>query len=190
VMYSEGGASEAPEEGPFALKPAPPSQVAAADAPSTCTRPMVPLSASQLQPEELRAGETIAYYSMAFVFGNPQGYREAVVVKVNTSPGADKQLDLDSSDIIALTQILKRLVDHSGRRIAEGRALWRKLRSFTLVPGSTTLRHKPARSTVPSRRQSGRHSLLPTAPNILQARKPPARSKHGHEPRDCPDASE
>jgi hypothetical protein len=76
-----------------------------------------------------------AYYSMAFVCGNPQGYREAVVLKVDTSPGADKQLDLDSSDIIAPTQMLKRLVDHSGRRIAEGRALWRKLRSFTLVPG-------------------------------------------------------
>jgi hypothetical protein len=96
---------------------------------------MAPLSASQLPPEELRAGEKIAYYSMAFPCGNPQGYREAIVLKVDTSPGADKQLDLDSSDIIAPTQMLKRLVDQSGRRIAEGRALWRKLRSFMLVPG-------------------------------------------------------
>jgi hypothetical protein len=120
---------------------------------------MAPLSASQLPPEELRAGEKIAYYSMAFPCGNPQGYREAIVLKVDTSPGADKQLDLDSSDIIAPTQMLKRLVDQGGGLQRAGRcgescgpSRWSR--------GSTTLRRKPARSAVPSRRQSGGHTLL------------------------------
>ncbi|POM58928.1 Hypothetical protein PHPALM_36363 [Phytophthora palmivora] len=96
---------------------------------------MVPLSASQLPPDEIRPGEQIAYYSMAFVCGGPRGYREAVVLGVNTSPDASKALTLDSGDIIAPTMMLKRIVNCSGRRIAEGKALWRKLRTFKLVAG-------------------------------------------------------
>uniref|UniRef100_H3H669 SET domain-containing protein n=1 Tax=Phytophthora ramorum TaxID=164328 RepID=H3H669_PHYRM len=96
---------------------------------------MAGLAASQLPPEELHAGDKIAYYSMAFVCGNPQGYREAIVLKVDADPGVAKPLDLDSSDIISSTQMLKRLVDRWGNAIVEGGALWRKLRTFTLVPG-------------------------------------------------------
>uniref|UniRef100_H3GPX8 SET domain-containing protein n=1 Tax=Phytophthora ramorum TaxID=164328 RepID=H3GPX8_PHYRM len=86
---------------------------------------MAGLAASQLPPEELHAGDKIAYYSMAFVCGNPQGYREAIVLKVDADPGATKPLDLDSSDIISSTQMLKRLVGRWGNAIGEGGALWR-----------------------------------------------------------------
>ncbi|KAK1942004.1 Histone-lysine N-methyltransferase [Phytophthora citrophthora] len=97
---------------------------------------MAPLAASQLPPEQLRAGEQIAYYSMAFVCGDPQGYREAVVLGVNTSAGATTALTLDTGDIITPTMMLKRIVGCSGRRIAEVKALWRKLRTFQLVAGA------------------------------------------------------
>ncbi|GMF43357.1 unnamed protein product [Phytophthora fragariaefolia] len=115
--------------------PIEPQRAAAADAPSTCKRPMVPLSASQLPPVEIRADEQIAYYSMAFVCGDPRGYREAVVLGIDSSAGASTALTLDSGEILAHTMMVKRIMESSGRRIAAEKGLWRKLRTYRLVAG-------------------------------------------------------
>jgi hypothetical protein len=96
---------------------------------------MTPLAASQLPPEELRAGETIAYYSMAFVRSDPRGYRQGVVLKVDATAGADRPVKVDNGDVLAPTQMVKRMVSRRGRPIDEGKALWRNLRTLTLVAG-------------------------------------------------------
>ncbi|ETI30135.1 hypothetical protein F443_22746 [Phytophthora nicotianae P1569] len=48
---------------------------------------MVGLSAAQLPPMKLYAGDTIAYHTQMYVAGDPRGYRTAIVTHVDDSPG-------------------------------------------------------------------------------------------------------
>jgi hypothetical protein len=115
--------------------PTKPSEAGDVHAPSTCSGVMTPLAASQLPPEELCAGEMIAYYLMAFVCSDPRGYRQGVVLKVDPTAGADRPVKVDNGDVLAPTQMVKRMVNRRGRPIDEGKALWRNLRKLTLVAG-------------------------------------------------------
>ncbi|KAE9047702.1 hypothetical protein PR001_g4096 [Phytophthora rubi] len=51
---------------------------------------------------------------MAFVCGDPKGYREAVVGSVNATAGASTALEIDTGDITVTTMMLKRIVDGLG----------------------------------------------------------------------------
>ncbi|OWZ09047.1 Set domain-containing hypothetical protein [Phytophthora megakarya] len=44
---------------------------------------MVELSASELPYEELRAGDTLQYFSKAFVCGDPRGHRMTGILVVD-----------------------------------------------------------------------------------------------------------
>ncbi|KAE9150443.1 hypothetical protein PF006_g5174 [Phytophthora fragariae] len=59
---------------------------------------------------------------MAFVCGDPKGYREAVVGSVNATAGATTALKIDTGDITVTTMMLKRIVDGLGKWIAQGGA--------------------------------------------------------------------
>ncbi|KAE9352521.1 hypothetical protein PR003_g4345 [Phytophthora rubi] len=59
---------------------------------------------------------------MAFVCGDPKGYREAVVGSVNATAGASTALEIDTGDITVTTMMLKRIVDGLGKWIAQGGA--------------------------------------------------------------------
>ncbi|RLN73460.1 hypothetical protein BBJ28_00007747 [Nothophytophthora sp. Chile5] len=81
----------------------------------------------------LYAGDTIAYYSMAFVAGDPRGYREAVLVKVDASPGEDDNpIKITTSENIQPTQMITKIYERDGKPV---QGLWRKLRTFTVVSG-------------------------------------------------------
>ncbi|KAG6586842.1 Histone-lysine N-methyltransferase [Phytophthora cinnamomi] len=94
---------------------------------------MVGISLAELPPEELHAGDTIAYFSWAFVCGDPRGYRESVVLSVDPRNDEDKPIQVDTDEVIPLTMKIKRLVDRNGHRCTEDEAKWRNLRSFRLV---------------------------------------------------------
>ncbi|ETK81685.1 hypothetical protein F441_01202 [Phytophthora nicotianae CJ01A1] len=53
----------------------------------TLNTAMVGLSAAQLPPMKLYAGDTIAYHTQMYVAGDPRGYRTAIVTHVDDSPG-------------------------------------------------------------------------------------------------------
>ncbi|KAE8908858.1 hypothetical protein PF005_g26373 [Phytophthora fragariae] len=82
---------------------------------------------------------------MAFVCGDPKGYREVVILSVDDTAGASTAIKLDTGDIIAPTITLKRLIARSGQRIAQVMGLWRKLRTYRLVAGA---HEAPTRSSV------------------------------------------
>ncbi|KAJ8566615.1 hypothetical protein ON010_g6511 [Phytophthora cinnamomi] len=94
---------------------------------------MVGVSLAELPPEELHAGDTIAYLSWAFVCGDPRGYRESVVLSVAPRNDEDKPIQVDTDEVVPLTMKIKRLVDRNGHRCTEDEAKWRNLRSFRLV---------------------------------------------------------
>ncbi|KAE9345560.1 hypothetical protein PF008_g8699, partial [Phytophthora fragariae] len=97
---------------------------------------MVGLSLSELSPEELRAGDNIAYYSWAIVTGDPRGYRESVVLRVDSSTTEGTPIQVDTGEVVPLTMKLKRLVDHTGHHCTGEEAKWRNLRTFRLVNGT------------------------------------------------------
>ncbi|KAE9161418.1 hypothetical protein PF002_g32379, partial [Phytophthora fragariae] len=97
---------------------------------------MVGLSLSELSPEELHAGDKIAYYSWAFVTGDPRGYRESVVLRVDSSTTEGTPIQVDTGEVVPLTVKLKRLVDHTGHHCTGEEAKWRNLRTFRLVDGT------------------------------------------------------
>ncbi|RLN88064.1 hypothetical protein BBJ28_00003623 [Nothophytophthora sp. Chile5] len=93
---------------------------------------MVGLSAAQLPPDTLHDGGSIVYYSLGFVFGDHRGYREAVVTKVDATPGKAHPIAITTGELIQLTQMVMRTHD-SDRNSVNG--TWRKLRTFALVSG-------------------------------------------------------
>ncbi|KAE9276957.1 hypothetical protein PF008_g28968, partial [Phytophthora fragariae] len=78
----------------------------------------------------------IAYYSWAFVTGDPRGYRESVVLRVDSSPTEGTPIQVDKGEVVPLTMKLKRLVDHTGHHCTGEEAKWRDLRTFRLVDGT------------------------------------------------------
>ncbi|EGZ26994.1 hypothetical protein PHYSODRAFT_477168 [Phytophthora sojae] len=73
------------------------------------------LTASEMQPESLHAGEMIEYFTMALVSGDPRGHREAKVLRV--SDDADFPIDLDTGEKIPLTMKIRRIKTREGPRI-------------------------------------------------------------------------
>jgi hypothetical protein len=96
-------------------------------------KPRGGLSASELHPETLYAGDTIIYYTMAMVFGDQRGKRVAKALTIKG--GADYPLSLDTQELITQTQFVKRLTDRTGKTIGDAVSKWRKLRTLTLVDG-------------------------------------------------------
>ncbi|OWZ04474.1 Set domain-containing hypothetical protein [Phytophthora megakarya] len=97
---------------------------------------MVGVSASQLAPEMLCAGDVIEYYSRAFVMGDPRGLRRAVVTKVDGADGVDFPIAVNTEEMIPTDMMLKRVVCRSGIRVEAGEGRWRKLRTFELTTGT------------------------------------------------------
>ncbi|ETI30907.1 hypothetical protein F443_22031 [Phytophthora nicotianae P1569] len=93
------------------------------------------LSASELHPASLYAGDTIEYYSMAFVAGDPRGHRTSVVLRVDEDVQAEYPISVDTGEVIPRDLMVKLSIDRFGNRFKPAYAIWRKLRSYTLIPG-------------------------------------------------------
>ncbi|KAE8905956.1 hypothetical protein PF005_g20815 [Phytophthora fragariae] len=97
---------------------------------------MVGLDMSELSPEELHAGDKIVYYSWAFVTGDSRGYRESVVLRVDSSNTEGRPIQVDTGESVLLTMKLKRLIDNTSIHCTGEEAKWRHLRTFRLVNGT------------------------------------------------------
>ncbi|RLN55050.1 hypothetical protein BBJ28_00004328 [Nothophytophthora sp. Chile5] len=95
------------------------------------------LSASELPPEALHAGDTVEYFSRAFVSGDPRGHRRAVVTRVDGDPDAEFPIAVDTCEPVPTDMMVKRVADRFSAPIQAGESLWRKLRTFDLVPGAS-----------------------------------------------------
>ncbi|KAE9164541.1 hypothetical protein PF004_g29791, partial [Phytophthora fragariae] len=91
------------------------------------------LSASELPPEALHAGDAVEYYSRAFVCGDRRGYRRAVVTRVDGGADVDFTITVNTEEVIPPDMMLKRVADRFGIPL---KARWRKLRTFELVTGT------------------------------------------------------
>eukprot|EP00644_Phytophthora_capsici_P009816 jgi/Phyca11/119566/e_gw1.39.428.1 len=69
------------------------------------------LSASELPPETLHAGNTVEYFSRAFVCGDTRGYRSVVVTQVDTDDN-DFLISFDTQEVVPQDLLLKRVTDH------------------------------------------------------------------------------
>jgi hypothetical protein len=96
---------------------------------------MVVLSASELPPETLCAGGTIEYYDSAFVCGDPNGFRRAVVTRNDDRAEVDFPVALDTMDVIPGDVMMKRGIDACGKHDPHA-SLWRKLRTYQLDAGT------------------------------------------------------
>ncbi|KAE9023643.1 hypothetical protein PR003_g14108 [Phytophthora rubi] len=94
---------------------------------------MVGLSASELQAETLFPGDTVEYYSMAFVAGDPRGHRVSKVLRIDRKDD-EFPIRVDTQEMLPLTIMLKRKCDRNDVDISSD-AKWRKLRTFRLVDG-------------------------------------------------------
>ncbi|EGZ25591.1 hypothetical protein PHYSODRAFT_555346, partial [Phytophthora sojae] len=95
---------------------------------------MVGLSASELQAETLFPGDTVEYFSMAFVAGDPRGHRVAKVLRIDRKDD-EFPIRVDTQEMLPLTIMLKRKRDRNDVDISSDDAKWRKLRTFRLVDG-------------------------------------------------------
>uniref|UniRef100_H3GSA7 Uncharacterized protein n=1 Tax=Phytophthora ramorum TaxID=164328 RepID=H3GSA7_PHYRM len=78
---------------------------------------MVGLTASELQVETLFPGDTIEYYSMAFVAGDPRGHRLSKVLRVDRKDD-EFPISVDTQEILPLTIMLKRKRDRNDVEIS------------------------------------------------------------------------
>ncbi|KAG6578033.1 uncharacterized protein IUM83_10399 [Phytophthora cinnamomi] len=95
---------------------------------------MVGLSASELQAETLFPGDTVEYFSMAFVAGDPRGHRVSKVLRIDRKDD-EFPIRVDTQEMLPLTMMLKRKRDRNDVDISSDDAKWRKLRTFRLVDG-------------------------------------------------------
>ncbi|CAH0489743.1 unnamed protein product [Peronospora farinosa] len=95
---------------------------------------MVGLSASELPEERLFPGDTIEYFSMTFVAGDPRGHRVAKILRVNHK-NDEFPIEVDTQEMLPLTIMLKRKRDRIDTDISSDDAKWRKLRTFRLEDG-------------------------------------------------------
>ncbi|POM64280.1 Set domain containing hypothetical protein [Phytophthora palmivora] len=91
------------------------------------------LSASELPPETLHAGDTLEYFCQAFVCGDQKGHRIGIVTKVDATKGAEYPVDVDTGDIITRTMMTKRLADRFGKPFTPDSTKWRKMRTYDLA---------------------------------------------------------
>lgn len=96
-----------------------------------CRGSAFPISPSQT----LHAGDTIEAFTQAYVSGDPRGRRVAVILRVSNAAD-DYSIGIDNGELIPLTIMIKRRIDRFGNQVEAGSALWRKLRTFSLVAGS------------------------------------------------------
>ncbi|KAF1777670.1 hypothetical protein GQ600_19699 [Phytophthora cactorum] len=61
------------------------------------------LSASEIHPASRYAGDTIDYYSRAFVADDPRGHHSTVVLRVAQAGAADYPIDVDTEELCAYT---------------------------------------------------------------------------------------
>ncbi|OWY99635.1 Set domain-containing hypothetical protein [Phytophthora megakarya] len=93
------------------------------------------LAASQLPVEALSAGDTIEYYSRAFVCGDKRGHRSAVVVRID--PEDDLYpVQLNTEELLPLDNLMRRTADQYGKATHPSAAKWRKLRTYKLLAGT------------------------------------------------------
>ncbi|ETP49123.1 hypothetical protein F442_05267, partial [Phytophthora nicotianae P10297] len=94
------------------------------------------LSASELPPEALHAGDTIEYLSRAFVCGDHRGYRRAVVTCVDGGDDVDFPVTVSTEEPIPTDMMVKKVENCLGNPLARVKTKWRKVRTFELVPGT------------------------------------------------------
>ncbi|ETN01368.1 hypothetical protein PPTG_17167 [Phytophthora nicotianae INRA-310] len=102
------------------------------------------LSAAELPPETLQPGETLEYYNLAFVSGDPRGHRVALVTRVDATQGVEYPPTLDTGDVIPRHIMTKRVADRFGKPFAPEATKWRKIRTYQLTNGSVDA---PSRSS-------------------------------------------
>ncbi|EEY62507.1 uncharacterized protein PITG_14977 [Phytophthora infestans T30-4] len=78
---------------------------------------MVGLSASELQAETLFPGDTVEYYSMAFVAGDPRGHRVSKVLRIDRQDD-EFPIRVDTEEMLPLTIMLKRNRDRNDVEIS------------------------------------------------------------------------
>ncbi|ETI48529.1 hypothetical protein L914_07168 [Phytophthora nicotianae] len=94
---------------------------------------MVGLSAAQLPPMKLYAGDTIAYHTQMYVAGDPRGYRTAIVMHVDDSPGeAYTPIYVSTDAMIPPTMMVNKVLNRAGEEV---KCHWRELRTNQLVLG-------------------------------------------------------
>lgn len=72
------------------------------------------LSASELPPEALHAGDTIEYFSRAFVCGDRRGFRRAVVICVDDGDDVDFPVTVSTEEPIPTNMMVKKVADCLG----------------------------------------------------------------------------
>ncbi|RAW37762.1 hypothetical protein PC110_g6006 [Phytophthora cactorum] len=87
------------------------------------------LSASELPPETLHPGDTLEYYCHAFVFGERNSHRVAIVTMVDATEGAEYPVDVDTGDVITRAMMTKRLADRFGKPFIPEATKRQKLRT-------------------------------------------------------------
>ncbi|KAF4047500.1 hypothetical protein GN244_ATG00054 [Phytophthora infestans] len=74
------------------------------------------LAASELLPASQYAEDTVGYYSMAFVAGDPRGHRVAFVLRIEEEAGAEYPIVVDTGELTSRHLMLKLFVDRFGNR--------------------------------------------------------------------------
>jgi len=80
----------------------------------------------------LQAGDTVQYYSPAFVFGDPRALRSSIITRVNQND-ARYPIRLDTDELLSPLTLVKKIQSGHDGECPVG--LWRKLRTYTLVDG-------------------------------------------------------
>ncbi|KAG6623569.1 Histone-lysine N-methyltransferase [Phytophthora cinnamomi] len=91
------------------------------------------LSAAELPPKALNAGDGIAYFSRAVVWGDSRGFRRAVVTSVDGGSSGNFPISVDTAEAMPTDMMVKL---NKARSIKPVAGLWRKLRTFQLVLGT------------------------------------------------------
>ncbi|ETP21704.1 hypothetical protein F441_04835 [Phytophthora nicotianae CJ01A1] len=125
------------------------------------------ISALELHPASLYAGDTIEYYSMAFVSDDPRGYHTAVVLRVHEDVAADYPITVDMEELLPRDLMVRLLIDRIGDRFKPANAIWRNQHSYALVPRSYSVQlllHSDLRTSVhDGTEQDGNEASLTTA---------------------------
>ncbi|GMF57251.1 unnamed protein product [Phytophthora fragariaefolia] len=74
--------------------------------------------------------------SVLFLGGDSRGYRESIVLSVDSSNAEGRTIQVDTGEAVAHTMKLKRLVDRNGHHCTEEEAKWWSTHSFRLVDGT------------------------------------------------------
>ncbi|KAE9354571.1 hypothetical protein PF008_g4466 [Phytophthora fragariae] len=93
---------------------------------------MVGVSAKQLRYEGLRPGDSVEYYSFAFVAGDPRDHRLTTVISGDAT-NLKYPIQVATEEPIPTEMMVKRITDRHGNDV--NGAKWHKLRTFTFFNG-------------------------------------------------------